>query len=108
VEFVLLYFESPSYTSRFTIIVSQKTCIKESTTGKEEAKHYTELEIKQHDPHLKPVMNSVTASIHRQMLVVFVFFIFSNYLFSRSLLCVVRSATISAEKRDGRSVFTSG
>jgi hypothetical protein len=34
--------------------------IKESTTGKEETKHYTELEIKQHEPHLKPVKNSVT------------------------------------------------
>ena len=43
-----------------------------------------------------------------EMLVVFVFFIFSNYLFSLSLLCVVRSATISAEKWDGRFVFTSG
>jgi hypothetical protein len=34
-----------------------------------------------------------------EMLVVFVFCIFSNYLFSRSLLCVVRSATISADQR---------
>ena len=43
-----------------------------------------------------------------EMLIVFVFCIFSNYLFSRSLLCVVGSATISAKKRDGRFVFTSG
>jgi hypothetical protein len=53
-------YENPSYTSRFSIIVSQKICIKESTTGKEETKQYTELEIKQHEPHLKPVKNSVT------------------------------------------------
>jgi hypothetical protein len=54
------------------------------------------------------INNVRSTSIHLQMLVVFVFFIFYNYLFSRFLLSVVRSATISAEKRDGRSVFTSG
>jgi hypothetical protein len=47
-------YKSPTSTSRFSLVLSQKTCFNESTIENiwRNKAQYRELEIKQHDPHL--------------------------------------------------------